>query len=57
MPEFTIQTAAITTCIAAGVMTVGFAARATRWGTPLMMAGILGLLAIIGYGIVDLVNI
>jgi hypothetical protein len=57
MPEFTLQTAAISTCIAAGVMTVGFAARSTRWGVPLMMAGILGLLAIIGYGIVDLVTL
>ncbi|MDM0073219.1 hypothetical protein QTH90_02420 [Variovorax sp. J2P1-59] len=56
MPEFTLLNAAITTCIAAGVMTVGFAARETRWGTPLMMFGIVGLLAIIGYGIVDLVS-
>ncbi|MGJ7509663.1 hypothetical protein [Variovorax sp. GT1P44] len=57
MPEFTPQTAAIASCIAAGVMTVGFAARSTRWGVPLMMFGILALLAIIGYGIIDLVTI
>lgn len=56
MPEFTLLNAAIATCVAAGVMTVGFAARATRWGTPLLMAGIIGLLAVIGYGIVDLVS-
>ena len=56
MPEFTFQTAAIAATIAAGIMTVGFAARSTRWGTPLLMAGILSLLAIIGFGIIDMAN-
>ena len=53
MPEFTPQTALFAACLAAGVMTIGFAARETRWGVPLLAGGIVGLLLIISYGIVS----
>ena len=53
MPDFTLQVALFAACVAAGVMTIGFAARETRWGVPLMAVGIVGLLLIISYGIVS----
>ena len=53
MPEFTLQVALFASCVAAGVMTMGFASRETRWGVPLMAVGIVGLLLIISYGLVS----
>ena len=53
MPEFTLQTALFAACLAAGVMTIGFAARETRWGVPVLGGGVVGLLLIISYGIVS----
>ena len=53
MPALTLQTATLAACFAGLVMTIGFAARETRWGVPMMAVGTVGLLGIISYGIVS----
>ncbi len=53
MIEFTPALAAVSAVVAGGIMTVGFAVRGTRWGTPLLMVGIVGLLLVIWYGVIS----
>lgn len=53
MPQLTFQAATLAACFAGVVMTVGFAARESRWGVPMMAVGTVGLLVIISYGIVS----
>ncbi len=53
MIEFAPAVAALSAVVAGGIMTVGFAMRSTRWGTPLLMVGIVALLLVIWYGVVS----
>ncbi|MDF1483898.1 hypothetical protein PY257_01635 [Ramlibacter sp. H39-3-26] len=51
-----LHTTMIMLTISCGLLLVGFSARESRWGMPLMMAGVIGALFIIVYNIYELTS-